>query len=354
MQVCLESEEGEFIDTDPRFLPLLGAFSTLIFGLALIPLANKMGLIDLPNERKRHSNQVPMIGGTAIFIPFVVMLLSKVSTDSIIWFVCACSIVYAIGLIDDFRNVPISIRFISQILASALVIYNLDLWIADFGIFQLSNQTNEILIYVVTIFAVVGLTNAFNLIDGIDGLAAGLMLTCVALIVIAANHSDNKMPHFPWLMTLTAMVFVYGLMNMSIGWLPKVFLGDSGSLTLGFVAAWLLILYTQTGVIQPVVALWCVFLPTLDTVAIIVSRITTGNKIFAPDRSHLHHLLLDSDISPIHSLILIVVGSLAVGLSGILITSYLGQTVGLSVFLLCSVIYILFSYNMRKRLIGRR
>jgi UDP-N-acetylmuramyl pentapeptide phosphotransferase/UDP-N-acetylglucosamine-1-phosphate transferase len=152
----------------------------------------------------------------------------------------------------------------------------------------------------ITIFAVVGLTNGFNMVDGIDGLASGHMLVGLGSVCLTLYLTRGQVHQLEWLLILMSAVFAFWLVNLSLTPLKPVFLGDAGSLLLGFVMAWTLIYYTQKPValMHPVAALWCVTIPVFDTLVVIARRIKNKRSPFAPDRNHFHHLFVDMGMKP--------------------------------------------------------
>jgi UDP-GlcNAc:undecaprenyl-phosphate GlcNAc-1-phosphate transferase len=207
-----------------------------------------------------------------------------------------------------------------------------------------------------TIFAVVGLTNAFNMLDGIDGLASGHgIITIVSLLV--AGLLTTQPFQVSWILGLLAAIAAFWLINMQVvTWLPRVFLGDAGSTVLGFVFAWLLIGYSQKpwGVMEPVMALWCISIPAIDTVSVIIRRLKQKRSPFSPDRTHLHHLLLDAGVSARKTLWLLLGLTLAANLIGLVATKILGVEAGFILFVLFLVLvtYVMVSSKRLPHILG--
>lgn len=152
---------------------------------------------------------------------------------------------------------------------------------------------------------------------------------------------------------LFSAVFAFWLVNMSLTPLKRVFLGDSGSLLLGFTMSWLLIYYTQEPInlVEPIAALWCVTLPVFDTVVVIARRLKNGFSPFRSDRNHLHHLLVDQGVRPSIALALILVGSIIVNAAGITVTFMVNPLIGFGCY---CVAFLGFAYLMLHPEVERR
>ena len=245
----------------------IGVFSCLLICLFF----KKLKFVDKPDGvRKIHKGEVPLGGGLAlylsVYISFLLFLytgISEVNTQrleglTIIWNVSF--IILVLGLVDDLKPLPISIRLIVQILASWLVVLISDIYITDLGdLFGLGNIYLGKLGIPITIFMVVGLTNAFNMLDGMDGLVAFVTLIAFISLAILAFLFGEMI--FIVLISISLAAFL--LFNLGIlGNKLKLFLGDSGAMMLGFILAWFLVALSQgeERLLNPVNALWIILL----------------------------------------------------------------------------------------------
>ena len=265
----------------------------------------KAGLVDSPDGiRKIHKGDISLGGGLVLFISsfFCFLLhpeyrlgidqrfpqLNAVYLSSII--------ILLLGLWDDVKPLPTAIRLIVQIFASWLVIILTDFYITDLGnLFGLGNFYLGEIGIPVTIFMVVGICNAFNMLDGMDGLVSFVALVCSTSVALIAFLSGQNGILFLGSSILTVfLLFNLGLFGKK--W--KIFLGDSGSMWLGYLTAWFLVILSQGDVslFQPVTALWLVFLPLIDALSTFLNRLWNRKSLFTGDRSHIHHILLDSGI----------------------------------------------------------
>ena len=273
----------------PLLLVAVLGMVVLLFVLRIVAL--KTGLVDVPNARKIHSNPVPMIGGLSLFIMAALLLpLTNAVNVFSFYLILATGMVVIVGLLDDLYQLSALWRFLVQIIASFVVIYYTQVQLFTFGNLLLPDWDLNlgIMAIPVTVFGVVGVINALNMADGIDGLAA--MTFCVPVLVLIGLSGQSLFGL--WLMLLLICIGVFVIFNKSKKF--KVFLGDNGSLLLGFILAWLLVYFSQgqTAVIKPVSALYLVAIPVYDTIFVMLRRILKGRSPFKPDKTHLHHLFL--------------------------------------------------------------
>ena len=329
------------------FVHFLTAFAlTAGLLLALTPLARATGLVDRPTERKQHQGEIPLIGGLAIFVTLGTLVLWFSSNDtSMYWYLGACSLLVLTGVLDDRFNINVAVRIVIEVIAGLMMIYGADLWVGVLGnLLGLGDiYLPQWLSTPFTIIAVFGIINAWNMIDGMDGLAG--VMTLVALgtfyFLTRSQASNNLVPVLLMGATTAYLLFNIGSNRL----LPKVFLGDAGSKLIGFSLVWLLIDGTQSGpfthmALPAVLALFIVGVPLIDMVVTTVRRLRKGKPPFAPDRTHVHHVLLNAGFSRQEALLLIAILALHVNFIGI--AMYLlewGAWAQFGVFLLLTALY---------------
>ena len=287
----------------------------------------KHGLYDMPNARKVHRNAVPRLGGIA-FIPsmslaFLVSLLvfhqvsGNVPMTISLWtlsFLVSLSMIYCVGIVDDIIGLGAKTKFIVQIVAASLL-PACGLYINSLYGFC---GVNEIPFWVgapLTVFVIVFIDNAMNLIDGIDGLSAGLAFMSLAGFLVCFSRAEV------W----TYCVFIAGLMGVITSYLyfnvlgsaekgNKVFMGDSGSLTLGFILGFLAVKYSMDGVgVLPrhsdglLLAYTLLIVPCFDVVRVVLSRLRSRQPLFTADKRHIHHKLLRCGLTQHQALAVILV-----------------------------------------------
>lgn len=308
-------------------------------------LAIKINLVDRPNERKQHQGIVPLVGGISIYITLMLALWFKpeLLIDSDIYVLCA-SVLVMMGAIDDKYDVDYRVRLVVQILISCAMIFAAGLSLKSLGHIFFGFEVNlGPLGYIVTIFAVLGAINAFNMVDGIDGLLGGLtMVTFGALSYM--HYADGQLPlaRFCLLMMIVVVPYIFLNLGFPFGNRKKVFMGDAGSMLIGFTVIWVLLQGTQGPKAQmnPVTALWLIAIPLMDMTCIMVRRIRKGVSPFKPDREHLHHICLRAGLSPQQALVVICGTAALLALAGIALEyGAVPEWISLLLFVLVFVLY---------------
>lgn len=281
-------------------------------------LAIKAGAMDAPDARKVHTSPIPRMGGLAIYAGFILAVLSSMQiTHDIFGLLIGGTVILIVGIIDDLKQLPARVKLFGQIVAAAILV------LFDVRIEWLTNPFGN-MIYVeylsipLTILWVVGLTNTVNLIDGLDGLAAGVSTIASITILLVALQQNF------W----TVAVMMAALAGSSLGFLQhnfnpaKIFMGDTGSMFLGYMLAGVSILgmVKSAATIALIVPILALGLPIMDTLFAIIRRYSGGRPIFKPDRGHLHHRLLDLGLTQKQAVLLMYVISGCLGLSAIALT----------------------------------
>ncbi len=271
---------------------------SLISSVFLIPklsrIAGKIGLLDQPSSRKMHDKPKPLVGGLAMVIASTFSFLLFVPLEGLRGFFTGMAILLLIGFLDDFREIGSREKFLAQILATSIMFYLSKTGLSSFGdllgLGPIDLPDNVYVQWLVTVFCVVGVCNSFNMIDGLDGLAGGLAGLGFLTFVILASVGGNT----------TVMLLNLALLGAVIGFLrfnwhsASVFMGDAGSLCLGFALSFMALVTTQgeEAVMKPVCALLILAVPIVDTVFLMCKRILQGNSPFKADKNHLHHNLV--------------------------------------------------------------
>jgi UDP-GlcNAc:undecaprenyl-phosphate GlcNAc-1-phosphate transferase len=328
-------------------LPLLVAFTISYIGIWLSkPIAVKLGLVDTPNSRKLHMGSVPLVGGLAIFFGVLTSTsIFMLNNQYLNIYLVASALVVFIGVLDDFYDLPVRPRIVAQVIAACFMIYGANISVLNLGdLFGLGVVSLGVFSSIFTVIAVVASINAFNMVDGIDGLVGMLSLvTFIALtyLLYVADHN--------WfLLSLAFIAATIAYLIFNLGWVKhkrkKVFMGDAGSMLIGFSILWLLVVGSQGSApaFKPITALWLVSVPVMDMAAIMVRRIKKGQSPFKPDRDHLHHIFLRAGLSSKQTLIFITLIALGLTFLGIFL-EYLDTPdwLMLSIFLF---IFISYSY----------
>jgi len=318
------------MSTNILLFPLI---STIVFIQVLYPIAFKIGLTDHPCHRKQHREPTPLIGGLAIYLTILLTLsLNHINLPNQSAFMTAATLLVLVGLIDDYKNLGVIIRLIAQIAATLIMTKIAHIQINDLGnLFGFGNINLGVFATAFTVFAVVGGINAFNMIDGIDGLAGGLTLISIMAIATVSWLSQHWVL-LNFCIVMIAAIIAFLIFNLRIFGRTnaKIFLGDTGSTLFGFTVCWLAIYASQgeNRIITPTSVLWIIALPLFDSVCIMLRRISKGRSPFAPDREHLHHILSLAGYSVNQILIILIVCSLIVSITGIAASFFLNVPQG--------------------------
>jgi len=331
-----------------NYLLLVVIIGMPVLLVLLRQLAMKSGLVDVPNARKIHAEAIPLVGGLALFLMSAVLLLLTGDINPFeFYLMLASGLVMLVGLLDDLFQLSALWRFVVQIVASLVMVYFAGVQIDTFGYLLLPEWQLELglLAVPVTVFGVVGIINALNMADGIDGLAA--MTFFLPVLVLSLLTGDSSMQL--WLLLLLICLLIFVGFNMSARY--KIFLGDNGSMFLGFVLAWLLVDFSQGSkpLILPVTALYLVALPVFDTIFVMLRRMLTGDSPFKPDKSHLHHLFLACQFTQGKTLIAMIISqSLLIVLGLSLLLTGVAEYIQFYLFVLLSIVYYLLMQKMWK------
>ena len=317
-------------------LSVLAFATSLIASLALTYLvrerATRAGMFDPTDHRKVHTRQVPRVGGIAIFLSVAIALAILalrggfegvgLASSKLAVIVIGGAATFLLGLYDDLRQLRARYKFAAQI-AIAIAIFAAGVRI-DIIALPLIGQIsfNPPMALFFTIFWFVGLTNAFNLIDGLDGLASGAAMFALTTMFVVATINQQAGAA---LVTLAVAGATLGFLRYNFH-PASIFLGDSGSLFLGFMLAGIGAISSQKGstVVAIAIPLVSLGLPVLDTALAIVRRFLRGQPIFSADRGHIHHRLLGLGHSPAKVALLMYAGCAVLALGGMLLVNQSG------------------------------
>ena len=288
----------------PGLICLVTAFLVAIICMPpLLSLIKKFKLYDSPNNRKIHSDPIPTMGGIAIIAGMITALVLwyPFTNDLIqVSFFLSVIVLFAMGIMDDLKDLSAKYKFIIQIGLATLIALSgvrITSFNGIFGIEELPLFTQ----YTITVLAIVGITNAFNLIDGIDGLAGGLaFMSLMVLGIFLTLSNENSSALIAFALAGGTLAFLYFNFNPA-----KIFMGDTGSLVLGFIISILCIRLMQANIIAvnpilphaPVFVFGIVLIPVFDAVRVFALRIWKGESPFTPGKNHIHHLLTNAGFS---------------------------------------------------------
>jgi len=296
---------------------------TVVFMHLCRKMAPYLGLLDRPLEdRKKHIRVTPTVGGIVIFTTLCLSLwlFSGLSFSFFMPLLAGMAGYIAIGVYDDIKHIRPLIKMAWQVAVAIVFVLVTGVKITYLGeIFGLGPLGTGLFAIPFTILCIVALINAFNWIDGLDGLAGGCILGMLVLLIYATPKTTMS----PVLIISSATIFGFLMFNMRSHWRKHalVFLGDAGSLSLGFMLSCLVIFLTQdksTGVLSPIVAAWIISYPIFDMVSCMLNRKLAKKSIYQADNMHAHFLLQTLGCSPKTTSYILVAVSFLYGAVGVL------------------------------------
>ena len=303
---------------------LTAALVALISTPVVRSLAFRVGAVDVPKDNRRmHNHPIPRMGGLAIFFGFILSVLIFIPlTPELRGMLLGSVVIVILGILDDIFALPALPKFFVQIGAALIAVLagNRIDFLSNPNIFSQDLFWELGLLAVpITVFWIVGITNAVNLIDGLDGLACGVStISSMTLLVIALVMEEPDVA-----------ILMGALSGACIGFLPynlnpaKIFMGDTGSTFLGFILAVVSIqgLFKFYAIISFAVPFLMLGLPIFDTCFAILRRVSHGQSPMAPDRGHIHHRLIDMGFSQKQAVAVLYIISAILGLSAVVLTT---------------------------------
>jgi UDP-GlcNAc:undecaprenyl-phosphate GlcNAc-1-phosphate transferase len=325
------------------YLPIF--LLAFVIALAMTPLAikiaPKIGAVDVPKDNRRmHTKTMPRFGGMAIYIGTVGAMLIFMPMDSkLLGVIAGGTIMLVVGIVDDIKGMPAKVKLLFQVIC-AVILFQFSVRISFVG-----DPFGPGFIYfpwwlslIITVVWVVGITNTINLIDGLDGLAAGIAFIASISISYTAYLSDRP----------DISLITLAIAGAALGFLPynfnpaKIFMGDGGSLFLGFMLAGISVMSPMKGatVIATVVPMFVLALPIFDTAFAILRRLVNGRPIMEADKGHLHHRIMAVGLGQKRTVLTLYGISGIMGVAAILVTRALYLEAGILVLVAMTLIYV--------------
>lgn len=296
-------------------LPFLWAFLISVFAIpSIIHIAHSKNLLNEPNGRTMHAFLTPRLGGMAIFSGFLSALIIFGRMDyGVQQLIAGCIVLFFIGLKDDIVTVSAFKKFFVQILAAGIVVFMADIRITSFqGLFGLYDLETGIS-YGFTFLVIIGITNALNLIDGLDGLAGTIIIIISAVFgMYFFIYGGQKFGTYADV-ALCLMGGILGFLRYNFH-KAIIFMGDAGSLVCGFIIAVLAIQFVEMRPLEatPSIAMGVLIIPIWDTLRVTIIRLLKGISPFTPDKNHIHHKLIALGFSQIGTVITLGIVNLVV------------------------------------------
>ena len=286
---------------------IISAFLAFIITYFAIPviiqIAKSKKLFDEPDERKVHKAVIPTLGGLGIFAGFIVAtLMGAPDSPELKYFAAATIVIFFLGLKDDILVLSAKKKFIGQVIAAFIIMNFGNIYLNDMHGFLGINTIPHYASIFLTMFTIIVITNAFNLIDGIDGLAGSLGFI-TTLVFGIYFYFANELTYAVMAISLSTAILAFLIYNFSPA---KIFMGDTGSLIIGIINSILVIKFINVAGVQaqsfslhaaPALGFAILIVPLFDTLRVFGLRILDRKSPFSPDRIHVHHYLLDLGFS---------------------------------------------------------
>ena len=315
-----------------------------LFVLAIIPFIKKVAIhvnaLDIPNERKVHTKPIPRLGGLGIYMGFLLgYILFGTMSIRMNAILIGSFIIIITGIVDDINPIPAKIKFLFQLLAAIVVAFYGEILLKNLSVFGFYIEFGN-LSYIITVLFIVGIINCINLIDGLDGLAAGLSsiyFMTICIVIIFWKHSFELDTMLTFIMLGSTLGFLCHNFNPA-----KIFMGDSGSMFLGYIIAVIALLgfknVTLTTLLAPIALL---AIPIMDTAFAIIRRVINKKKIDEPDKEHLHHQLLKLNLTHKNTVLVIYLIDILFAIAMLLYILY-DRTVGVIIYAILFIIVLIF------------
>lgn len=323
---------------------------TFVSSLILVPLVRKIAIhinaMDIPNERKVHKKSMPRLGGLAIFLSFLIgyMLFAPLTTQMISILIGSFLIVL-LGIIDDINPLKATTKLCGQIIVALILVFFGNISINELTILGM-NINLSFWAYPISLFIIIACINSINLIDGLDGLAAGtssIYFITIIIISILLGRIDN-LGFILCLITLGATLgFLYYNFNPA-----TIFMGDTGSMFLGYMVAIVALLGFKTATLTSfMIPILILFIPILDTLLAILRRLIKGESIGKPDKEHVHFQLLNKTSSVKKTVLIIYfINSLFSAVSILYAIGKTDEAIAIYVLLMIAITIFIFKTNI--------
>ncbi|PCI87014.1 MAG: undecaprenyl-phosphate alpha-N-acetylglucosaminyl 1-phosphate transferase [Hyphomicrobiales bacterium] len=295
---------------------------TLLSIMSLIPIAKKVGLVDVPNSRKLHNGSIPLVGGIAIYFSIIVyFIVFSQFNIYIVSYIIGASMLLLVGVLDDMYDIRVRYRLIVQFISALSVITLSNLYIDYIGNISVFGDIHMgIAGIVLSVIFFMGNVNSYNMVDGIDGLLGMISLISILTLGIFLAQANSEFTALSFVICVA--IVVYLIFNLKLlNFAPKIFVGDSGAMLLGFTISWLALLgaYVEHA-FKPVTILYIISVPLIDLIFNVFNRIRKGQSPIRPQRDHIHHRLMNKGFSSHQTVFIISILAISISVIG-----YLGE-----------------------------
>lgn len=322
----------------------IAIFTLLSFFLLFIctKISYKFNLVDLPNKRKIHSKPIAYTGGITLSIIYLLAILLFNINDSQLHIILLSGFFISIvGLVDDEYNLNIKNKLILQLMPILYLIIFKKLVLTDIGNYHYFKLNLGEFKLVFTLLASLFLINAFNYFDGIDGSLAFSSISVLGILYFLIEDENFRL--FLNILLIPLCIFLF--FNFSLLKLPKLFLGDGGSLLLGFIISFILVYSANQKLAHPILLAWSVVIFVYEFLSVNLVRLKNKINIFKARQDHLHHLILKKYNSIILTNIIIILINILFFIIGYFTYIYLSPLISLIMFVLCFIVFFIVRNN---------
>ncbi|GAB4024332.1 glycosyltransferase family 4 protein [Spirosoma koreense] len=340
---------------------LVACFVSVIAIPVVIKISELKSLMEKPGERRAHTTPTPTFGGIAIYAAILIAYFLWPSIDQTDIYrtnlsIVGMTILFFVGIKDDLVNIDPTKKLLFQVLASIILIFFGELRVDYlYGIMGF-HHIEEVVSILLTCFIFIALTNAINLIDGIDGLAGGIATIASGTFggwFLLTNHFTMACLAF----TLSGALI--GFLRFNFSKTSKIFMGNTGSLIIGFMLAFFAVRFVNLNASYryeptaffnaPIVAIVILIVPIFDTLRVFLVRILAGRSPFSADRNHMHHILLDNGLSHIGATAVLCGASLVNTITFFLLHRNISNTTSLIILGCLFALYMFVSFTLKMR-----
>lgn len=309
------------LDFSPIYINIIGAFLssffiTIISIPKIIRISHKKGLMDSPGERSSHITKVPTLGGVALYFGIVVStsIFATGLGSNYAFFLSAITILFFVGLMDDLLVVAPDKKLYAQLISTTFIIFGSGITINSlhglFGIYELNYWVGVFLTYIIFIV----LINAYNLVDGIDGLSSGVgIVISASFIFIFYRIYDYSIG----ILAVSVLAVLLGFLKYNLSKSERIFMGDTGSMVIGFILTFMVIRFLYISGLPnyqlftaPVLLLYIFCIPVIDTFSVFCIRIANKKNPLSADKNHLHHQILNLGYNHFKATLILVIVNL--------------------------------------------
>lgn len=318
---------------------LIYCFVNFLVLFLISSFSYKFGLIDIPNKRKNHLKPTAYTGGLALCLIYIVSIfLFSFSSQTLDLILSAAFLIALVGFIDDKYNLNVGGKISLQIIPIIYLILIENLTLIDLGDYDYFKLELNSFSIPFTLLSIMFLINSFNYLDGLDGTLGFLLISVIGILYFL---SANEGPHLYLIIILIPILF-FLCFNFSLFKLPKIFLGDSGSLLMGFIFSFTLIYFANQKIVHPILLAFSISIFVYEFLSINIIRLIRRKNIFSAGFDHLHHILLKKNKSLLLTNFFITFMNISFFACGYISYKYVNLLTSLIVFILCFLIFFIF------------